>query len=84
MHFAVNDKVRFTQERLAVLSPLDKWRVAGRVGVVQGAFNSTRKPIVYFPAVHDLRLFGFDPRHMELVTDEVSVASQTEADDLFA
>ena len=70
--FAVEQAVRFTQERLDVLSPSDRQRLQGRVGVVEGFYKGTRKPIVYFPATQgqtDLRLFGVDPRQLESVSD---------------
>ena len=99
--FAVKQAVRFTQERLDVLSPPDRQRLQGRVGVVEGFYKGTRKPIVYFPATQgqtDLRLFGVDPRQLELVSDlpsplhesgvsdardDSTTVSQSEADHLF-
>ncbi|MCC7545341.1 MAG: hypothetical protein IT506_07620 [Aquabacterium sp.] len=71
--FQLDDKVRFTRERLAILSPQDRRRLEGRIGVVVGNFNGTRKPVVYFPADFDrpdLRLFGVDLRQLELVDEE--------------
>ncbi len=71
--FELDEKVRFTQERLDVLSPQDRRRLEGRIGVVQGNYGGTRKPIVYFPADldrPDLRLFGVDLRQLELVEEE--------------
>lgn len=71
--FSMNDQVRFTQEQLDVLTAQDRGRLEGRVGVVQGFHNGTRKPIVYFPEVHgqsDLRLFGIDTRHLEHKTED--------------
>lgn len=70
IEFPTNAKVRFTQERLAVLTPRDRQGLAGRVGVVQTDGNLVRKPTVYFPqdgARVELRLFRVDPRHLELV-----------------
>ena len=63
-------KVRFTQERLSVLTPRDRQGLAGRIGVVETDSRSIGKPTVYFPASGDkpeLRLFRVDPRHFELV-----------------
>lgn len=70
IEFPLNAKVRFTQERLAVLTPRDRQGLAGRIGVVQTDSNLVRKPTVYFPedgAQLELRLFRVDPRHLELV-----------------
>lgn len=63
-------KVRFTQERLAILTPRDRQGLAGRIGVIQSDSRSVGKPTVYFPASGnkpELRLFRVDPRHLELV-----------------
>ena len=71
----LNAQVRFTQERLSVLTPPDRKRLEGRVGVVEGYWNETRKPIVYFAPDGkraDLRLLRVDPRHLELVTEALS------------
>jgi hypothetical protein len=68
--FLLDSKVRFTQERLSILTPRDRQGLAGRIGVVQTDGTQVSKPTVYFPAdaAHlDLRLFGVDPRHLELV-----------------
>lgn len=68
--FPPGAKVRFTQERLSILSPRDRQGLAGRIGVVQTDNNLGRKPTVYFPedgAKPELRLFGVDPRQLELV-----------------
>ncbi len=68
--FANDAKVRFTQERLAVLTPRDRQGLAGRIGVIQTDKNSKAKPTVYFPAegkLPEIRLFRVDPRHIELV-----------------
>jgi len=70
IEFPRDAKVRFTQERLAVLTPRDRQGLAGRIGVVQTDSNLVRKPTVYFPqdgARLELRLFRVDPRHLELV-----------------
>ena len=71
--FELDDKVRFTRKRLAILSPQDRRRLEDRIGVVQGNFDGTRKPVVYFPADldrPDLRLFGVDLRQLELIDEE--------------
>lgn len=68
--FPRDARVRFTQERLAVLTPRDRQGLAGRIGVVQTDPNLVRKPTVYFPqdgARLELRLFHVDPKHLELV-----------------
>lgn len=68
--FPLDAKVRFTQERLAVLTPRDRQGLAGRIGVVQSDGNRVSKPTVYFSADGaklDIRLFRVDPRHLELV-----------------
>lgn len=68
--FPLDAKVRFTQERLSVLTSRDRQGLAGRVGVIQTNSNLVSKPTVYFPADgtrQDLRLFRVDPRHLELV-----------------
>ena len=68
--FPLNAKVRFTQERLSILTARDRQGLAGRIGVVQTDGNLIRKPTVYFPAdgtKQELRLFGLDPRQLELV-----------------
>jgi hypothetical protein len=68
--FPQESKVRFTEERLSVLTPRDRKGLAGRVGVVQTDSAFVNKPTVYFPAEGgrpDIRLFRLDPRHLELV-----------------
>lgn len=68
--FPLGAKVRFTQERLAVLTPRDRKGLAGRIGVVQTDGQLVKKPTVYFPAEGtqaELRLFRMDPGHLELV-----------------
>lgn len=72
LRFPVDAKVRFTQERLAVLMPQDRRRLEGRIGIVQGHWRGTRKPVVYFPqdgARSDLRLPQVDPRQLERVEE---------------
>lgn len=68
--FPLDAKVRFTQERLSVLTPRDRQGLAGRIGVTQTDGKLVRKPTVYFPtdgAKLELRLFRVDPSHLELV-----------------
>ncbi len=69
IEFPLGAKVRFTQERLIILTPRDRQGLTGRVGEIQTDSGQVRKPTVYFPATDDkseLRLFGVDPRHLEL------------------
>ena len=68
--FQLDAKVRFTQERLSILTPRDRQGLAGRIGVIQTDSNFVRKPTVYFPAAGsklELRLFRVDPSNLELV-----------------
>ncbi|WP_114973091.1 hypothetical protein [Rhodoferax ferrireducens] len=68
--FPLDAKVRFTQERLSILTPRDRQGLAGRIGVTQTDSKLVRKPTVYFPtdgAKLELRLFRVDPSHLELV-----------------
>ena len=69
--FLKDAKVRFTQQRLAVLAPRDRRGLAGRIGVIQlTEGSSARKVTVYFPADGsrpDLRLFRVDSSHLEVV-----------------
>lgn len=70
MAFPLDAKVRFTQERLSLLTPRDRQGLAGRIGVVQTDSTLVRRPTVYFPqdgAKQVLRLFCVDPSHLELV-----------------
>ncbi|MBK7052947.1 MAG: hypothetical protein IPH54_21010 [Rhodoferax sp.] len=70
--FPLNAKVRFTQERLSILSPRDRKSLDGRIGVVEGYWNGTRKPTVNFSADGarvQLRLLRVDPQHLELVEE---------------
>jgi plastocyanin len=67
------DKVRFTAERLSVLTPPDRKRLEGRVGIVQGRRNNTRKLTVYFPedgARPELRILSLEPSQLERVVEE--------------
>lgn len=80
IEFPRDAKVRFTQERLAVLTPRDRQGLEGRIGVVQTDSNLVRKPTVYFPqdgAQLELRLFRVDPRHLELVEGPPSTEDAT-------
>ena len=73
--FPLNAKVRFAQERLAILTPRDRQGLAGRIGVVQTDGHLVSKPTVYFPADGarpELRLFRVDPRQLELVENPPS------------
>lgn len=65
-----DDKVRFKDERLAILTLSDRRRLEGRVGVVQGYWNFTRKLTVYFPedgGRRELRILSVDARQLETV-----------------
>jgi hypothetical protein len=69
------DKVRFTAERLSMLAPADRKRLEGRVGVVQGRWNHTRKRTVYFPEEggrSELRILSVDPSQLERVFIEAT------------
>jgi len=69
---SLGDKVRFKEERLSVLTPPDRKRLEGRVGVVQAYWNFTRKLTVFFPEDGDrpeLRILSVDPRQLEQVTE---------------
>lgn len=68
------DKVRFTAERLSILAPADRKRLEGRVGVVQGRWNYSRKLTVYFPedgSRSELRILSVDPNQLERVSEDV-------------
>lgn len=70
---SLGDHVRFNEDRLVLLTLADKKRLEGRVGVVQGYWNSTRKLIVAFPEHCGrpiLRILGVDPRYLERVIEE--------------
>lgn len=63
-------KVRFTEERLSILTTRDRQGLAGRIGVTQTDGRIVRKPTVCFPTdgvKRELRLFRVDPNHLELV-----------------
>ncbi|MDR3369118.1 hypothetical protein [Rhodoferax sp.] len=69
-----DDKVRFTAERLSILSPADRKRLEGRIGVVQGRWNYTRKLTVYFPEDGrraELRILSVEPSQLERVVEEI-------------
>ena len=68
--FPLGAKVRFTLERLSVLTPRDRKGLAGRIGVVQTDGKLVKKPTVYFPAegaLPELRLFRVEPVQLEIV-----------------
>lgn len=51
-----------------MLAPADKKRLEGRVGLVQGRWNYTRKLTVYFPddgGRSELRILSVDPSQLE-------------------
>lgn len=76
--FPLGAKVRFTPERLSVLTPRDRKGLAGRIGVVQAHGSLAKKPTVYFPAegaLPELRLFRVDPGQLEIV--ELPPATET-------
>lgn len=80
--FPLNSKVRFTQERLAALSPRDRAGLEGRVGKVQTDGKLVTKPTVYFPTDGkrpELRLFRVDPRQLELVEGPPPETASTSA-----
>jgi hypothetical protein len=80
--FPLNAKVRFTQERLSILTPRDRKSLEGRIGVVQNYWSFTKKPVVYFPEDGgrvEIRLLQVDPRHLELVDDGPSNAESEPA-----
>lgn len=73
----INAKVRFTNDRLSVLTPPDRRQLEGRIGIVQGFWHETRKPTVYWPQDGnrvELRLLRVDPRHLELVEEAPATA----------
>jgi hypothetical protein len=76
----LNANVRFTQERLSILTPRDRKSLEGRIGVVQSYLGFTKKPVVYFPEDDgrvEIRLLQVDPRHLELA-DEASMQTEIE------
>lgn len=62
-------KVRFTADRLAILSASDRRRLEGRVGVVQPYRGFSKKPYIYFPTddLHDEIRLEVDRGHLEVV-----------------
>jgi hypothetical protein len=81
--FPLDAKVRFTQERLSILTPRDRQGLAGRIGVTQTDSRLVRKPTVYFPedgARLELRLFRVDPSQLELVESPPHTDTDTDTD----
>ncbi len=79
-NIVLGDQVRFKEERLAMLTPGDRKRLSGRVGVVQSYWNFTRKLTVLFPEDAGralLRILSVDPRQLERV-DTGSMATDGE------
>lgn len=73
---ALNDTVRFKEERLCVLTPADRRRLEGRVGVVQGYWKFTRKLTVYFPedsGRRALRILSVDSRQLAKIAPVAQV-----------
>jgi hypothetical protein len=71
---SLGDKVRFTEERLSVLTPPDRKRLEGRIGVVEGYWNFSRKLTVHFPedaGRRELRILSVDPRQLEQVRENL-------------
>jgi len=69
-NLALGDQVRFKEERLSQLTSADRRRLEGRVGVVEGRWNFTRKLTVLFPEDAGralLRILSVDPRQLERV-----------------
>jgi len=69
-NIALGDQVRFKDERLSLLTSADRRRLEGRVGVVEGRWNFTRKLTVLFPEDAGralLRILSVDPRQLERV-----------------
>ena len=82
--FPLDAKVRFTQERLSILTPRDRQSLAGRIGVTQTNSRLIRKPTVYFPTDGtklELRLFRVDPSHLELVENPPDAEVTPDLDD---
>lgn len=72
----INAKVRFTKDRLSVLTAPDRRQLEGRIGVVQGYWHGNRKPTVHWPQDGnrvELRLLRVDARHLELVEEAAPV-----------
>lgn len=75
------DKVRFKEERLAVLTPSDRKRLENRVGVVQGRWNYSRKLTVHFPedaGRSELRIMSVEPNQLERVFEEPQAEAAAE------
>ncbi len=85
---SLGDTVRFTEERLSVLTPSDRKRLLGRMGVVQGNWNFSRKLTVYFPedgGRRELRILSVDPRQLEpvpatLIATDIEAAIQIDTE----
>ncbi len=68
-----------------MLTPGDRKRLEGRVGVVQGYWGFTKKLTVAFP--HDagrplLRILSVDPRQLERVAESVATEPEVAMDNL--
>lgn len=60
-----------------MLAPGDRKRLSGRVGVVQGYWNFTRKLTVIFPEDAGrplLRILSVDPSQLERVAEDIGPA----------
>lgn len=80
LQLPINAKVRFTNDRLSVLTAPDRRQLEGRIGIVQGYWHDRKKPTVYLPQDGqrvEIRLLRVDPRHLELVEE---AAPMMEAD----
>ena len=84
-NIALGDQVRFKDERLSMLASSDRKRLEGRVGLVQGRWNFTRKLTVLFPEDADralLRILSVDPRQLERVAgSDISMGGVPELTD---
>jgi hypothetical protein len=79
---STGDQARFTAERLSMLAPADRKRLEGRVGLVQGRWNHTRKLTVCFPEEggrSELRILSVEPNQLERVSSAVTQAEVTPA-----
>lgn len=77
LRLPIDATVRFTNDRLSVLTAPDRRQLEGRIGVVQGYWNGTRNLTVYFPQDGhrvEIRLLRVDPRHLELVEEPAPTA----------
>lgn len=83
-NIAPGDQVRFKDEQLSILTPADRKRLEGRVGEVQGRWNSTRKLTVLFPEEAGrplLRILSVDPSHLERVSERIGLTEPPEVAD---